>query len=71
MNLKEKTKIPFILYKMSIEELKNNKNNLKTLTQNDIHRLELLKNDLKFSMFKDVIEYMLLNNVKLEQEILD
>ena len=71
MNLKEKTKIPFNPYKMSIEELENNKNNLKELTQNDIHRLELLKNDPKFIIFKDVIEYMLLNNVKLEQEILD
>jgi len=27
--------------------------------------------DSRFEVFKDTIEYMLVNNVKLEQEILD
>ncbi len=71
MNLKNKTKIPFIPYKMSINELINNKNNLKTLTENDKKRLLKLKENKEFNVFKDVIDYMLLNNCKLEQEILD
>lgn len=71
MNLKDKTNIPFIPYKMSIKELKENKDNLKELTLNDIKRLTMIKENPKFDIFKNVIEYMLKNNCKLEQELLD
>ena len=69
-NLIEKTGIPFIPYRMSVNELKQN-HNLKQLTENDKKRLKGLLLDSRFALFKDVIEYMLDNNVKLEQEILD
>ena len=70
-NLKEKTGIPFIPYRMSLKELVDNKKNLKRLTENDKKRLTKMKNDSRFEVFKDTIEYMLTNNIKLEQEILD
>lgn len=70
-NLKEKTNIPFIPYKMSVHELESNKNNLKKLTKNDKIRLFKMKDDQRFIIFKDEINYMLENDVKLEQEILD
>ncbi len=70
-NLVDKTGIPFHPYKMSIEELKENKEKLKTLTNNDIKRLQELLSNPDFSIFHDTIEYMLKNNCKLEQEALD
>ncbi len=69
--LKEKTGIPFNPFRMNIDELINNKKNLKKLTENDKKRLSKMLNDSKFLIFKDTIRYMLDNNVKLEQEILD
>ena len=50
---------------------RNNKNNLKKLTENDKKRLNKMLLDGRFDVFKDTVEYMLANNVKLEQEILD
>ncbi len=69
--LKEKTGIPFIPYRMNVKELIENNNNLKKLTDNDKKRLNKILLDSRFELFKDTIEYMLTNNVKLEQEILD
>lgn len=70
-NLKTKTGIPFKPYMMSIKELKENKDNLKTLTTNDIKRIKLLLNNPEFEEFYDLLNYMLEYNCKLEQEILD
>lgn len=70
-NLKNKTGIPFVTYRMGIEELVVAKENLKQLTDNDKKRLTLMLSDKVFSEFKEVIEYMLEKNVKLEQETLD
>lgn len=70
-NLIEKTKIPFKPYKMSISELESNKTKLKCLTENDKKRLNKMLNDSRFNIFYNTIRYMLENNVKLEQEILD
>ena len=69
--LKEKTDIPFIPYRMNIKELIGNKNTLKKLTENDKKRLNRMLYDERFDFFKDTIKYMLNNNVKLEQELLD
>ena len=69
--LKEKTDIPFVPYRMNIEELLGHKNHLKKLTDNDRKRLLKMVNDNRFSVFKETIEFMLANNVKLEQEVLD
>lgn len=70
-SLKEKTNIPFTPYRMNVEELVNHKDHLKKLTENDKNRLSKMINDNRFDVFKETIEYMLANNVKLEQEILD
>ena len=69
--LKEKTGNPFIPYRKSVKELIDNKDNLKKLTENDKKRLNKMLLDSRFKVFKDTIKYMLDNNVKLEQEILD
>lgn len=70
-NLLEKTGIQFVPFKMRVKELIENKNKLKNLTSTDKKRLNKMLTDSKFSVFSDVISYMLENNVKLEQEILD
>ena len=70
-NLVEKTGINFIPYCMGIEELINNKSNLKKLTDNDKRRLSSMLNDKKYTIFRETIRYMIENDVKMEQELLD
>lgn len=70
-NLIKDTGLPFLPYKMSINELKNNSGKLKKLTERDRNRLIKMSSDENFACFFEVIKYMLKNNVKLEQEILD
>lgn len=70
-NLTKDTGLPFIPYKMSVDELKNNTEKLKRLTDRDRSRLLKMSSDENFTYFFEVIKYMLQNNVKLEQEILD
>lgn len=67
LDLVEKTKIPFQTYKMDVETLIKYKEYTKNLTQND--RLRLVK--LKEIYYNPVIDYMLENSMKLEQEIVD
>lgn len=69
-NLITKTSIPFQPYKMGIKELEESKV-LKKLTNNDIKNLTKMLNNPKFELFKEIIEYMLKHNVKLEQESLE
>ncbi len=71
VNLRAKTGIPIKPYKMGIEELKSNFGNLKKLTPNDKERLNKMLNEEAFIEFKETIQFMLDNDVKLEQEILD
>lgn len=71
MNLRNKTKIPFIPYKMGIEELNKNKDNSKELTDNDRRRLKILLSNDDYFMFHETIACMLLKDIKLEQETLD
>lgn len=70
-NLKNKTHIPFVPYRMDKNELKNNINLLKPLTDNDKKRLGKMLQEEDFSIFHETIHYMLDNNIKLEQELLD
>lgn len=67
-HLRNKTGIMFKPFMMSICELMKYKENCKTLTANDKLRLTKMEGDSAFIEFKDTISYMLLNNVKLEQE---
>lgn len=67
-HLRKKTGIHFMPYMMTIEELKKHKNNCKTLTNNDKKRLNAMLDNDDFLEFREVILYMLDNNIKLEQE---
>ena len=64
-HLKEKTGISFVPVCMDIETLVRYCDKTHPLTIEDAKRLERLKDD---ECFKGVVEYMLANNVKLEQE---
>ena len=67
-NLCEITGVNFELFSMSADELRNRKfaTCLHELSDNDRVRLQELK---KIEMYEDVVQYILHNNVKLEQEI--
>lgn len=67
-NLCEITGVSFDLFGMSVDELSNDDyvSCLHKLTDNDKTRLQELK---QYGIYADVIQYMLENNVKLEQEI--
>src|SRR5690554_6243257 len=63
-DLVSKTGIQFEPYMMDAKTLKNHESNWTTLTANDKKRLKENQNNI----FKDVIQFMLRNNCKLEQE---
>jgi hypothetical protein len=64
-DLRKKTGIPFQTYYMDLETLKHYEKYGKTLTGSDRTRLKEMQKDAEF---REVISYMLLHNVKLEQE---
>ena len=66
-NLQKKTYIDFKPYKMGIEELKKYSDFSKTLEENDITKANSLIEEGKFV---EIMNYMLENNIKLEQEII-
>ena len=63
-HLRRQTGINFIPYKMDLETLQKHQDSAKALTANDRERLIKLKGQ----GFDEVIDYMLMNNIKLEQE---
>lgn len=63
-HLRNQTGVDFIPYKMDIETLKAYKDYTKSLTENDRSRLMRLVD----SKYGEVVNYMLENNCKLEQE---
>lgn len=63
-HLRRQTSIKFIPYKMDLETLRKYQDSAKSLTEND--RSRLIK--LKGQGFDEVIDFMLTNNLKLEQE---
>ena len=66
-DLCEKTGIPFQPFSMDIDTLYFYKSYWKELTKNDVMRLQKIKTPV----FQEVISYMLEQNCKLEQEVLD
>lgn len=66
--LKEATGIPFTPYNMDQTFLDENNKYWKSLTKNDIARLSSIAGREDMSEFKEISEYMLTNNCKLEQE---
>jgi len=63
-HLRRQTGIDFIPYKMDLETLQKYQDSAKPLTENDRGRLIKLKGQ----DFDEVIDYMLMRNIKLEQE---
>lgn len=70
-HLSQSTRIHFKPYRMNVAEMEQNRDHLKSLTENDIDRLRKMRKDDDFREFHSVIDYMLKNGVKLEQEVLD
>ena len=66
-NLVEKTGIAFVPLYMDIQQLINCKQYCKPLEKNDMVKANSL---LKFHFYDEVMEFMLANNCKLEQEII-
>lgn len=64
-DLRNKTGIPFKMYRMDIETLKYYEKYGKVLTESDRIRLKEMEKDEEL---QEVVLYMLLHNVKLEQE---
>ncbi len=67
-HLTQDTKIPFIPYFMDIETLKTYKMYAKKLSDEDRKRLADLMEIKDLYIYYDIFEYMLLHNMKLEQE---
>lgn len=65
-----KTGIPFQLYRMDINTLKEYAAFGKKLTENDRKRIENILSKRK-APYEQVLQYMLLHNVKLEQECVE
>ncbi len=66
-NLRNKTGIAFVPYCMDVKTLKANLQYTKKLTENDKKRLTALA----ATEFGEIVEFMLENNCKLEQEAMD
>lgn len=66
LDLRKKTGITFIPYLMGIEQLKKYASECGNLTTLDRNKLEILKKEQ--NEFNETIDYMLENNIKLEQE---
>jgi len=66
-NLRKSTGIYFIPYKMDSERIRKYSEYTKPLEQNDKIKAKSL---LQYDEFENVIQYMLLHNCKLEQEII-
>ncbi|MDD3416108.1 MAG: DUF2220 family protein [Lachnospiraceae bacterium] len=68
-HLCQRTNIPFELYAMGKQQLRDKRfaHCLKTLTQNDRRRMEQLRTQ---ELYQDVLDYMSIQNIKLEQEII-
>lgn len=67
-HLIEDTKIKFKPRMMDIATLEKYKENTIPLTKEDKRRIVLLKQEKELEPYLDVLEYMMKNNVKLEQE---
>ncbi len=65
LDLREKTGIPFMSYHMDLDTLKQYRQYGKCLTESDRKRLKKIGKEKEFC---EVIEFMLKENVKLEQE---
>ena len=67
-HLKKRTGIPFQPMMMDIAALQKYSAQIKPLTQEDKLRLKRMCGQKEFAEFCDILQYMLFNNCKLEQE---
>ena len=67
-DLCRKTGIPFQLYRMDLDTLKEYEKYGKALTENDRVRIEKMLKENPFVPYADVLAYMLSAGIKLEQE---
>lgn len=67
-DLCKKTGIPFKIYRMDIDTLKEYQRYTKELTEHDRKRILSLREKIKTDSYTDVLDYMLEYNIKLEQE---
>lgn len=67
-DLKTKTGLPFKPFHMNVEELMKYKTECQSLTCIDVKKLESIRKNPAFQDFWEVVDYMLKENVKLEQE---
>lgn len=65
LDLRKKTGIPFVSYHMDLDTLKKYRQYAKELKESDRKRLEKIAEEKEF---REVIEFMLEENIKLEQE---
>ena len=65
MDLRKKTGIPFMSYHMDLDTLKEYRQYAKRLNESDRNRLEKIRIEKEFS---EVIDFMLEENIKMEQE---
>lgn len=63
--------INFIPFRMDVDTLKANLTLTKPLTEHDKTNLSLLSKKVNDPKIKETIDYMILNNIKLEQESID
>lgn len=67
-DLKAKTGLNFKPFRMDIGELKKYKSECQPLESTDIKKLKSMRENQDFHVFWDAIDYMLKENIKLEQE---
>ncbi len=70
-DLKSKTGLGFKPFRMNVEELVRYKNECQPLTNQDRKKLESIRQERQFEEFWAVVEYMLMQNIKLEQESIE
>ena len=71
LTLVKQSGINFIPFRMDIDTLKANLALTKHLTEHDKTNLSLLSKKVNNPKIKETIDYMILNNIKLEQESID
>ena len=69
-DLCQKTGIPFKLYRMDLDTLRQYEKYAKVLTDNDRVRIEKILRENPGTEYAVVLEYMLAEDIKLEQECL-
>lgn len=70
-DLRNRTHIPFKPFLMDLKTLQTYKSNCLKLTDNDKRNLLLMKSQQEYKQFYEVIDYMLKEDIKLEQESIE